>query len=103
MVKPREAANNSWLFDKIFGDDDFIAAGQLIIPPKGRKPSKAAKDNTYVSCYLIISTGGSLLGQVFYVIEGAVNFKIHDTSMILATGGMFMVPRGKVSFFTNTA
>jgi centromere protein C len=48
MVKPREAANSSWLFDKIFGDDDFIAAGQLIIPPKGRKPSKAAKDNTYV-------------------------------------------------------
>lgn len=30
------------------------------------------------------------------MIEGAVNFKIHDTSMILATGGMFMVPRGKV-------
>ena len=56
MVKPRAAANSSWLFDKIFGDDDFIAAGQLIIPPKGRKPSKAAKDNTYVSCYLIITT-----------------------------------------------
>ena len=53
MVQPREAANSSWLFDKIFGDDDFIAAGQLIIPPKGRKPSKAAKDNTYVSCYPI--------------------------------------------------
>ena len=49
MVNPREAANSSWLFDKIFGDDDFIAAGQLIIPPRGRKPSKAAKDNTYVS------------------------------------------------------
>ena len=51
MVMPREAANSSWLFDKIFGDDEFIAAGQLIIPPKCRKPSKAAKDNTYVSCY----------------------------------------------------
>ena len=31
------------------------------------------------------------------MIEGAVNFKIHETSMILATGGMFMVPRGKVT------
>ena len=42
------AADHNWSFDKIFGDDDFIAAGQLIIPPRGRKPSKAAKDNTYV-------------------------------------------------------
>jgi quercetin dioxygenase-like cupin family protein len=32
--------------------------------------------------------------QVFYVIEGAVNLKVHETSLILATGGMFMVPRG---------
>ena len=56
MVDFKEAADNSWLFDKIFGDDEFIAAGQLIIPPKGRKPSKAAKDNTYVSLlsYIII-------------------------------------------------
>jgi centromere protein C len=49
MVEPRMAVDRSWSFDKIFGDDEFIAAGQLIIPPRGRKPSKAAKDNTYVS------------------------------------------------------
>ncbi|CAA7271041.1 unnamed protein product [Cyclocybe aegerita] len=85
MVEPRMAANNNWSFDKIFGDDEFIAAGQLIIPPRGRKPSKAAKDNTYI----------------FYVIEGAVNLKIHETSMILATGGMFMVPRGNTYFIEN--
>lgn len=48
MVKPKMAADHSWSFDKIFSDDIFIAAGQLIIPPRGRKPSKAAKDNTYV-------------------------------------------------------
>lgn len=48
MVKPKMASDHSWSFDKIFGDDEFIAAGQLIIPPRGRKPSKAAKDNTYV-------------------------------------------------------
>ncbi|KAF8163706.1 Mif2/CENP-C like-domain-containing protein [Crassisporium funariophilum] len=85
MVEPRQAANNGWSFDKIFGDDDFIAAGQLIIPPRSRKPPKAAKDNTYV----------------FYVIEGAVNLKIYDTSMIVATGGMFMVPRGNTYFIEN--
>jgi centromere protein C len=49
MVDFKETAKSDWLFDKIFGDDEFIAAGQLVIPPKGRKPSKAAKDNTYVS------------------------------------------------------
>lgn len=54
MVKPRLAADQNWSFDKIFGDDDFIAAGQLIIPPKGRKPSKASKDNTYVRFFDIL-------------------------------------------------
>ncbi|KAF5309100.1 hypothetical protein D9611_014783 [Ephemerocybe angulata] len=54
MVNPQPVANNSWSFDKIFGDADFIAAGQLVIPPKSRKPSKATKDNTYI----------------FYVVEG---------------------------------
>src|SRR6266498_237477 len=60
MVQPRVAAETSWLFDKIFGDDDFIAAGQLIIPPKGRKPSKAAKDNTYASSFPVRKTQGLL-------------------------------------------
>jgi centromere protein C len=49
MVNPQPVANNTWSFDKIFGDADFIASGQLVIPPNSRKPSKATKDNTYVS------------------------------------------------------
>lgn len=48
MVHPTDAANSDWKFAKVFGDDDFIAAGVLVIPPKGRKPSKGTKDNTYV-------------------------------------------------------
>lgn len=32
--------------------------------------------------------------QIFYVLEGAVTFKVHRTSFLLATGGMFLVPRG---------
>lgn len=47
MVHPVPAANNNWAFMKVFGDADFIAAGVLVIPPKGRKPSKSTKDNTY--------------------------------------------------------
>ncbi|KII88134.1 hypothetical protein PLICRDRAFT_110586, partial [Plicaturopsis crispa FD-325 SS-3] len=78
MVQPRPAANSAWSFQKVLGDDDFIAAGQLVIPPKVRKPTKSAKDNTYV----------------FYVIEGAVNVTVHKTSLVVATGGMFLIPRG---------
>ncbi|KIM48672.1 hypothetical protein M413DRAFT_437856 [Hebeloma cylindrosporum] len=85
MFNPKLAGDGSWFFDKVFSDDEFIAAGQLVIPPTGRKPSKAAKDNTYV----------------FYVIEGAINFKIHNTSMILTTGGSFMVPRGNTYLIEN--
>ncbi|PPR02203.1 hypothetical protein CVT24_011430 [Panaeolus cyanescens] len=85
MVELQRHADQSWLFANIFQDDGFIAAGQLVIPPGGRKPRKAVNDNTYV----------------FYVIQGAVNFKIHNTSMVLATGGMFLVPRGNTYFIEN--
>jgi hypothetical protein len=49
MFDPQLAANNEWSYQKIFGDGDFIAAGQLTIPVAGRKPSKSSKDNTYAS------------------------------------------------------
>lgn len=99
MVQPKAAANNDWFFQKVFGDGEFIAAGQLIIPPKGRKPSKGSKDNTYVRYFTIIFTSTfdnklMLTAQVFYVIEGAVNLKVHNTTLVLATGAMFLVPRG---------
>ena len=101
MVEPKAAAQNEWFFQKVFGDGDFIAAGQLIIPPKGQKPSKGTKDNTYVSPSLNMTfylESPLNVQQVFYVIEGAVNLKVHETSMILATGGMFMVPRGDYTY-----
>ncbi|KAJ7766613.1 Mif2/CENP-C like-domain-containing protein [Mycena metata] len=87
MFSPVPAANNEWFFQKIFGDGDFIAAGQIVIPPKGRKPSKPSKDNTFI----------------FYVIEGAVNLKVCETSVIVASGGMFMIPRGNTYFIENIA
>ena len=48
MVNCKPAMNNAFLFQKIFGDADFIAAGQLIIPPGKEKPNKPTRDNTYV-------------------------------------------------------
>ncbi|KAH8106929.1 Mif2/CENP-C like-domain-containing protein [Cristinia sonorae] len=85
MLDLKPAANNDFFFQKIFGDGDFIAAGQLVIPPKKQKPTKGTKDNTFI----------------FYVIEGAVNFKVHRTSFVLTTGGMFLVPRGNMYFIQN--
>lgn len=98
MVRPKAAANNDWFFQKVFGDGEFIAAGQLIIPPKGRKPSKGTKDNTYVRFSIAVckyfNNNPILMGQVFYVIEGAVNLKVNNTTLVLASGAMFLVPRG---------
>lgn len=54
MVIPKSAANNDFAFQKIFGDGEFIAAGQLIIPVGGKKPSKGTKDNTYVGSSLAL-------------------------------------------------
>lgn len=97
MFQPKPAANANFSFQKIFGDGGFMAAGQLEIPPGGSKPTKGTKDNTFVR----ITASSRLLVplnltncQIFYVIEGAVTFKVHRTSFIIATGGMFMVPRG---------
>jgi len=55
MIRPKATANNGWYFQKVFGDGEFIAAGQLLIPPKGRKPSKGTKDNTYVRLSFVVS------------------------------------------------
>ena len=51
MYQPQMAANNEWKYQRIFADNEFIAAGQMTIPVGGRKPSKSAKDNTYVSIF----------------------------------------------------
>jgi len=37
--------------------------------------------------------------QIFHVLEGAVNVRIHMSSYILATGGTFLVPRGELLLF----
>ncbi|KAJ7225980.1 Mif2/CENP-C like-domain-containing protein [Mycena pura] len=91
MFNPRpvkvSGPDDEWLFEKIFGDDNYMAAGQLVIPPKKRKPVKGTKDNTYI----------------FFVVEGAVNVEVGVHSFVLATGGMFMVPRGNSYLIENIA
>ncbi|RXW20277.1 hypothetical protein EST38_g5573 [Candolleomyces aberdarensis] len=85
MIDPQPVANGLWSFHSIFADGDFMAAGHLVIPPNGRKSTKATKDNSYI----------------FHVIEGAVKMKVHNSSLVLAPGGMFMVPRGNTYSIEN--
>ena len=51
----RKPSTTEWSFAKLFGDDDFIAAGQVCIHPNCEKPSKNVKDNTYVRVFLDFS------------------------------------------------
>ncbi|KZT19256.1 hypothetical protein NEOLEDRAFT_1142271 [Neolentinus lepideus HHB14362 ss-1] len=85
MLQPKPASNEDFFFQRVFGDGGFMAAGYLTIPPGKAKPSKNTKDNTYV----------------FYVIEGAVNFRLNQNSFILATGGEFLAPRGNTYYIQN--
>ncbi|THH20901.1 hypothetical protein EW146_g546 [Bondarzewia mesenterica] len=107
LVDYKSAINNEFFFQKTFSDGQYMAAGQLMIPPKGHKPSKLTKDNTYVrqsSPFLALIFLISVhipRSQVFYIIEGAVTFKVHETSYILCTGGSILVPRGNNYYIEN--
>ena len=54
MVSLRDAANANFKFQKIFGEGSFLAAGQLLIPPEGSKPTKNTKDNSFVSILVLL-------------------------------------------------
>ncbi|KAG6887569.1 hypothetical protein C0992_011767 [Termitomyces sp. T32_za158] len=93
-VPKKMIENNDWKFMKAFGDDDFIAAGILEIPPRKKKPTKQTKDNTYVRYFHDSVSSLNPVTQIFYIIEGAANVRIHNSNFMLATGAMFIVPRG---------
>ena len=46
VLKP--AAQGAFFFQKVFGDGDFLGSGHIVIPPNSTKPTKSAKDNTFV-------------------------------------------------------
>lgn len=81
------AANSTFAFDKVFGVDEYMAAGVLEIPPEGEKPLKPTKDNNYV----------------FVVLEGAVDVQIHRTYFRLAPSGTFAVPKGNTYAIRNVS
>ncbi|KAG8912405.1 hypothetical protein FRC01_005112 [Tulasnella sp. 417] len=85
MLNPKHPFNGSYAFQKVFMDGEFVAGGVLEIPVGGKKPSKPARDNTYL----------------FYCIEGAIRVVVHQNTFVIARNGMFMVPRGNQYHLEN--
>ena len=48
-LEPKEVAGGSFKYQKVFGEDMFIAAGVVYVPVKSSKPGKLSRDNAYVS------------------------------------------------------
>jgi len=65
MVKPRPAANADLSSDQIFEDGDFIAAGQLVIPPNELKPSTPSEDSIFVNFMMPSTSASCLISHVF--------------------------------------
>ncbi|KAL4399690.1 mitotic fidelity of chromosome transmission-related protein [Malassezia pachydermatis] len=86
-IRPRPAFNQKFSYEKIFGVGDFMAAGVLVIPRGGEKPTKPSKDNNYT----------------FVVLQGAVQVMVHRTRFVIAPGGMFLVPKGNTYQIRNVS
>ncbi|KAK4058584.1 mitotic fidelity of chromosome transmission- protein [Microbotryomycetes sp. JL221] len=87
MIDPKPTYNNKFAFQKIFTELDYLAGGVLVIPVGAEKPSKPARDNSYV----------------FYCIEGSVSVVVHRTRFSIGPGGTFFVPRGNNYSITATS
>ncbi|KAJ9125422.1 hypothetical protein QFC22_000383 [Naganishia vaughanmartiniae] len=85
MVRPKEIPNASFTYQKIFGEDEFFAAGILRIEVGGCKAPKNSRDNAYV----------------FFVQQGCVEVTIHRTRFLMSEGGAFLIPRGNQYGFSN--
>lgn len=48
-LEPKQVVGSNFKYQKVFGEDNFVAAGVVFIPPGGEKPAKPSKDNCYVS------------------------------------------------------
>jgi len=85
-------------YQKIFGEEEFFAAGLLHIPVGAQKSAKNSRDNAYVSMHRAWFVGLELTvmyEQAFHVFQGCVKVLVHKHQFVIAEGGQFMVPRGK--------
>ncbi|KAI5479575.1 centromere protein C [Pseudohyphozyma bogoriensis] len=87
MMDPKPTFRNKFAFQKIFSELDYLAGGILQIPAGCEKPSKNARDNSYM----------------FYCIEGSVSVQIHRSRFAIGPGGTFFVPRGNTYAISATS
>lgn len=48
LLDPKEVKDGNFKYQKVFGEDQFIAAGVVYVPIGCKKPGKHSKDNSYV-------------------------------------------------------
>ena len=48
-LTPKQVKGAPFFYQKVFGEETFVAGGIVQIPIGGSKPAKPAKDNAYVS------------------------------------------------------
>lgn len=48
LLNPSIVSSGDFKYQKIFGEDQFVASGVVYIPVKSSKPAKSSKDNSYV-------------------------------------------------------
>ncbi|KIY70417.1 hypothetical protein CYLTODRAFT_488092 [Cylindrobasidium torrendii FP15055 ss-10] len=87
MIDPTAPKGQEWLYARLFGEGNKLAAGKLVIPVGKRKQTKSTNDNTFI----------------FYLIEGAINLRVHQKAMLLCQGSAFIVPRGNTYSLENVA
>lgn len=114
LVKPKlkkdgsnieEVDNAQFVYEKVFGEKAFTAAGIIRIGVGKYKPVKPSKDNAFVSDSLMWAGSTQVCEyrytdmycQFFFVHKGGLEITVHRSIFKLGPGGMFWVPRGQQS------
>lgn len=103
MIATKTAGKQNFRFQKIFTDGDFMAGGILEIPVNEKKPLKPARDNSYVRESFHPISLDSRVGQILFVVKGAVRALVYRTTFTIAKGGFFLVPRGMSTLSTSVS
>ncbi|RUS14235.1 Mif2/CENP-C like-domain-containing protein [Endogone sp. FLAS-F59071] len=87
MIKTTAVSNQTYMFQKVFSEGDFMSSGVVVLPKGAEKPNKNSRGSA----------------MVFHVIIGSVHVTIHKTHFTISTGGQFIVPRGNQYRIVNVA
>ncbi|ORY04431.1 hypothetical protein K493DRAFT_311389 [Basidiobolus meristosporus CBS 931.73] len=78
MIVTKPVKNQTFEFEKTFGEQDFMSSGIIKLQCNGMKPKRNSGDSA----------------MVFFVISGACRVTVHTTRFVISAGGQFHVPRG---------